>query len=403
MKSKRESDKVYRCHAKFIYNHGQKPTLTFVTPGKVSSALYRFYLPLIVVDGTLNNIMWICDDICLPFIHLVMIYFIINMLSLGDLDGRSLENLKVGTIFTLWLGVMAAALLLYTFAYYVLTVYQDLRDSEPPTLDDIVIVLESVLDKLATIRSEVLGRAVDVKRCRNLTRLVFIFTVLHYLLMRLVTVKTYVVYITFAALLYHSTWFQCTLKLFWRVYPVRQAYYAISSLFEREQSNIRLPKLIDAQTAIDFCPSVHYVPRTDSLKLLRGHRLQLQLQKLYPRTAPISGKKPSLVSHEDIAIIDFTISENQRKWRDEGWSSKMLSFERPSFCMSIGDQVVGCKSPWEFQEGLPAGWEWLDDCWRPIGWVYSDSNWVVTGEKDSLDSFTRTKVWKRRIFREDGI
>lgn len=402
MKNKGDKEKAYRCHAKFIYNHGQKPTLTFVTPGNVSSVLYRFYPLLIVFDGALNNIMWICDDICQPFIHLVMIYLVINLLSLLDLDNGSLNKLRIGSMFTLWLGIMSGLSLFYAFAYYVLTVYQDLRDSEPPTLDDIVIALESVVDKLATMRSEVLGRAVDVSRWKNLTRLAILFTPIHYFLMRQVTIRTYVMWMTFIALLYHSTWFQCTMKLCWRVHAVRQAYYAITSFFDDQRKNYRLSTLIDAQTAISFCSNVKYVPRTDSLKMLRGHRLQLQLQKLYPWTEPIIGKSKNLQSLDNIAVIDFTIQENQRKWRDEGWTSRMLSYEKPHFCMRIGDQVVASKSPWEFQEGLPAGWEWLDDCWRPIGWVYSDSNWVVTGERDSLESFTRTKTWKRRIFKDQS-
>lgn len=234
MKNKGDKEKAYRCHAKFIYNHGQKPTLTFVTPGNVSSVLYRFYPLLIIFDGALNNIMWICDDICQPFIHLVMIYLVINLLSLLDLDNGSLNKLRIGSIFTLWLGIMSGLSLFYAFAYYVLTVYQDLRDSEPPTLDDIVIALESVVDKLATMRSEVLGRAVDVSRWKNLTRLAILFTPIHYFLMRQVTIRTYVMWMTFIALLYHSTWFQCTMKLCWRVHAVRQAYYAITSFYQRQ-------------------------------------------------------------------------------------------------------------------------------------------------------------------------
>lgn len=402
MKGKGDEENVYRCHARFIYNHGQKPTLTFVTPGNLSGVLYRFYPLLIVVDGALNNLMWICDDVCLPFIHLVMVYFFINLLSLLDLDNRSFDRFSVGNIFTLWAGMASAMLLLFTFAYYILTVYEDLRDSEPPTLDDIVIVLESVQDKLATMRSEVLGRTVDVKQRKNLIKLLILFTPIHYALIKLITIRTYVMWMTLVALLYHSTWFQCTLKLLWRVYAIRRAYHTLSSLFDYHRRNFQLPSSINAQTAIEFCSSVKYVPRTDSLKMLRGHRLQLQLQKLYPWTEPIicKVKSPSL---EEIAVIDFTIHENQRKWRDEGWLPKMLSYEKPNFCVRIGDQSVACKSPWEFQEGLPAGWEWLDDCWRPIGWIYSDTNWTVTGERDSLESFTRSKIWKRRIFKDQTV
>lgn len=397
MRSKRDKDKVFRCQAKFIYNHGQKPTLTFVTPSKLSSVLYRFYPLLIVVDGALSNTMWVCEDRCLPFIHLVMVCFVVNLLTYSEYDATGW--LSLGGIFTCWLGLMSAILLLLTFAYYVLTVYQDLRDSEPPTLDDIVIVLESVLDKLGTMRAEVLERAVNPRSRANLVKLVLFFTPFHFTLMKLVSLRTYVMWVTALGMLYHSTWFQCTLKLFWRVYPVRKAYYALISLFG-DKRHIQLSPLIDAQTAIDFCHSFNYIPRTEPLAMLRGHRLQLHLQKLYPRTKPMPAGVLSNTTHPHITVIDLTIYENQRKWKDQGWSAKMLSYEKPNFCMNMDGTLIASRSPWEFQEGLPAEWTWLDDCWRPIGWVYSDTNWVTTGEKDSLESFTRTKIWKRRAFKE---
>lgn len=398
MKSKTDRDKVFRYQAKFIYNHGQKPSLTFVTPSNLSSVLYRLYPFLIVVDGALSNIMWVCQDRCLPFIHLVMICLVINLLSFAE-PNEDRSWLSPSSIFCFWLGIMSALVLPFNFAYYVLTVYQDLRESEPPTLDDVVIVLESVLDKLGTMRAEVLGRVVDTRNWVNLVKLTLFFTPIHYLLMKTLTIRTYVMWMTVLAMLYHSTWFQCTLKLFWRVYMVRKVYYGLLLFFGNDR-NIQLSPMMDAQSAIDFCHSFKHIPRTDSIATLRGQRLQLQLQRLYPWSEPILPLRSSQLTHQTITVIDFTIYENQRKWKDRGWSSIMLTYEKPSFCMKIDGHTVACKSPWEFQEGLPADWTWLDDCWRPIGWVYSDTNWVATGEKDSLESFTRTKIWKRRAFKE---
>ncbi|QLQ81519.1 hypothetical protein HG537_0F02800 [Torulaspora globosa] len=398
MRSKSDKDKIFRCRARFVYNHGQKPTLTFVTPSSLSSVLYRLYPLLIIVDGALSNAMWVCEDRCLPFIHLVMVCLMVNLLTFTEQSaGTSWVSLR--GLFMCWLGLMSAFVLLVSFAYYVLTIYQDLRDSEPPTLDDIVIVLESVIDKLGTMRAEVLGKLPDTRNWINLLKLALLFTPIHYLLIKMVTIRTYVMWMTILAMLYHSTWFQCTLKLFWRVYPVRKAYYRLTSLFGNNRHIQRSP-LIDAQTAIDLCHAFSYIPRTDSIAMVTGHRLQLHLQKLYPWSESIPTTSKQHTTQPHITVVDLTIYENQRKWKDHGWSSRMLSYEKPSFCMKINDRLMACNSPWQFQETLPADWTWLDDCWRPIGWIYSDTNWRATGDRDSLESFTRTKIWKRRAFKE---
>lgn len=399
MTDKIEKNPPYLCHAKFIYNHGQKPSLTLVTSSKISSVLFRLYPLLIIIDGALSNIMWICDDICLPLIHLVQIFLIINLLSLFDLERNPREIYYAGNLLNLWLGMMSGFLLVLSFLYYILTVYEDLAESEPPTLDDIVIVLESVVDKLETMRSEVLGRVPNIKSWFNVAKLILFFTPLHYFLMRFTSIKTYVLGFTATCLLYHSTWFQCTLKLFWRVLVTRKAYFALSSHFSVHQ-NIKRKPLLSAQNAIDNCKTIIHIPYPISLQGLKHQKLQLQLQlqKLYPWEKLINEESKYPAISKEIAIMEFNIDENQRKWRDTGWLHKMLPYERPEFSMDTSGCIRACESPWKFQEGLPEAWEWLDDCWRPTEWIFSDSEWNVAGTNDSLESCTRTRTWKRRIF-----
>lgn len=209
------------CHANFIYHHGQKPSLTYVTPATVSSALHRMYPLLLIADATLSNLMWICEDLCLPFIQLVMVLMVVNFLC---------EDVRtdISHLFQFWLGLMSLFFLAFSVVYYMLTIYQDLRyESEPPTVDDIVIVLESVVDKLTTIQRESLY--VNKKRALQLA---ILFTPLHWGLLSIVSIKNYCMGFTLVCILYHSNWFQCTIKLFWRLLLTRTAYYKLEEFLD---------------------------------------------------------------------------------------------------------------------------------------------------------------------------
>ncbi|GAV51892.1 hypothetical protein ZYGR_0AF03630 [Zygosaccharomyces rouxii] len=369
------------CRAHFIYHHGQKPSLTFVTPATMSSALHRMYPLLLIADATLSNLMWICDDLCLPFVHSVMVLMVVNFLC---------EDVKAdfSHIAQAWLGIMSLFFLAFSVVYYILTLYQDLHfDSEPPTVDEIVIVLESVVDKLATIQHEVLH--VNWKRALQLAVL---FTPLHWGLIKLVSIKHYCMGFTLMCILYHSNWFQCTIKLFWRILLTRQVYYGLEKFFE---GNFRFSKKpVDPFRAISQNDHTYRMALPHDVKALRGHKLQFQLQKLFSWDEPLG----SYENGADLMIIELEINENQRKWQADGWTARMLPYERAKYSMELGGNLSTCHSPWQFQEHDLKNWSWLDDCWRPTTWVYSDSKWNFKGLHDSLECCTRTRTWKRRIY-----
>lgn len=383
--TKGESD--HHFHARFIYHHGQKPSLTVVTPAVVSSSLHRIYPFLLMADATMSNLMWICEDLCLPFIHLTMVLMVVNFLC---------EDVKLDMLYIarLWLGLMSLFFLAFSGVYYILTLYRNLKyDSEPPTVDDIVIVLESVVDKLETVRHEMLF--VDTKRA---LQSVVLLTPLHWFLIHLISIKNYIMGFILMCLLYHSNWFQCTLKLFWRILLTRKVYYAIMQIFDGQ--NTLSKQLVDCTMAIDLNDNIHRMALSEDVKSLTSHKLQLQLQKLFPWDRPLHYSAKGT----DLMIVELRIDENQRKWQSDGWTALMLPYERTKFSIELnGKKTCACNSPWQFQDSAPKSWSWLDDFWRPTNWVYSDTNWNYKGDNDSLDCNTRTRTWKRRGFRLLGL
>lgn len=369
------------CHANFIYHHGQKPSLTYVTPATVSSALHRMYPLLLIADATLSNLMWICEDLCLPFIQLVMVLMVVNFLC---------EDVRtdISHLFQFWLGLMSLFFLAFSVVYYMLTIYQDLRyESEPPTVDDIVIVLESVVDKLTTIQRESLY--VNKKRALQLA---ILFTPLHWGLLSIVSIKNYCMGFTLVCILYHSNWFQCTIKLFWRLLLTRTAYYKLEEFLDGKFPFWMKP--VDLSKAINNSEYTYRMALPHDVKILRGYKLQFQLQKLFPWDKKLHDHEVG----DDLLIIEVEIDENQRKWQANGWTARMLPYERPKYSIKIGGNISMCSSPWQLQESNLKDWSWLDDCWRPTIWYYFDSNWNFKGLHDSLECCTRKRTWKRRVY-----
>lgn len=371
--------------ARFIYNHGQKPSLTFVTPAAMSSALHRMYPLLFIANATLSNVMWICEDLCLPFIHLMMVLMAVNFLC---------EDVKVDIshIAQFWLGLMSIFFLGFSLIYYILTLYQGLQqdDSEPPTVDEIVILLESVVDKLTTIQQEILH--VDGKRALQLA---ILLTPLHWCLIRVVSIKKYCLGFTLICCFYHSNWFQCTIKLFWRFLLTRKVYYGLEEISNGSRPFSK--KFIKPSKAIRCNNETHRIALSHGLKALHGdgQKLQLRLQKLFPWDQPLENYE----NGSDLLIVELKISENQRKWQADGWTTRMLPYERAEYSIKIDGELYACHSPWKFQEYDLENWLWLDDCWRPAEWIYSDTEWNFKGLHDSIECYTRRRTWKRRIYR----
>lgn len=118
----------------------------------ISSTLFHAYPLLLIFDNALANIMWLSDDKCLTFIYLTSIWLTISFFI--PVETEASHFLPFTKILRLWLGIISGAFLFLSFMYYIVSLIASLRDTEPPTLDEIVVLLESVLDKLEVLRNE---------------------------------------------------------------------------------------------------------------------------------------------------------------------------------------------------------------------------------------------------------
>ncbi|EDO18603.1 hypothetical protein Kpol_1048p34 [Vanderwaltozyma polyspora DSM 70294] len=394
------SNAKYR--AKFIHNHGQKPSLTMITPSSLIGSLYRLYPLLIITDCALSNLMWICDDLCLPFVYLVTFTLAVNILepmdSIGDgslwrqWNFNQVKEYAVNT----WFGLTSVMFLFFSFIYYVQSVYHDISHTEQPTLDDIIVVLESVLDKLETVRKEVLMHGLQINGWLSLIKTILIMTPIQLILMKYISVKLYTILSVLVLGLYHSTWFQATFKLFWRILLVRKFYYYFYYIFNKNCIS-KFP-ILDLFDLIKHEDLIISLPFTKTLKGLEDNRLKLFIQKLYPQDSSFKGLTKDWQNKNSIKILDVKIQENQRKWHPDGWTSKLVSYERSPYSIEINNKIYSALAPSDMGKLIPEGWQWLDNEWHCTVWSYSNTDWEFTGLNESLEGCTRSKIWSRRLF-----
>ncbi|KAM3162980.1 Pex24p domain-containing protein [Lachancea thermotolerans] len=372
-------------HAKLVQRQGQRTALTFATAPQISWTLHRLYPLLLICDGILSNILWCCDDVCLPFIHSVLLVLSTNILTVQD--GASFARRAVES----WVGTMSCVLLLLSFVYYISSVLHELNADEPPTLEDIIVMVETVVYKLEVIRDD-LREPLKMSSQELVTVLVFI-TPVHWLLMKyLFSSNDYLVFLVLFCSVYHSSWCQCTLRLLWRSLYVRQLLSLVcgrtrdaggigqAAFYVVNNSGIQVPRYTS--------------PLEDLSSSSFSNRVRKALDGVYD---------PDLVSKHSSTpvsakVVEFRIDENQRKWPLDGWTQNMLPYERSKFTASQDPASAECSSPWKFQESLGREWCWLDDAWKPEPWLYCDTHWIARGENDSLDCYTRRRMWKRRAF-----
>lgn len=345
----------------------------------IITCLYKIYPGLLIVDQVLDKLMWHVDDISLQFIYLICLGFAVFLILP---DNQSI----ISCAFYLWAGYISLTILTTSSIYYIHTLWQELEKSEAPTMDEITHSLDSVLEKLRTLRDEALGanqsrklRILDLKT----TKLIIICSLFQYFALRIMKVRQYVIFMIFYFFVFHSVYYQSTMKLFWRSLWIRRIYYWLWK--NRPQSETSENYVILAKEQV--------VPFPKFLQDLTGKELQVQLQTLIIQDVKMVDDASDYVR---VRIIEYKIDENERKWSSEGWSHTLLPYERSHFCNSLTKENF--VSPWKFQEELSLDWIWIDDGWSPTSWEYCDTEWNHIGPNESIESFTRTRTWKRRAF-----
>ncbi|CEP61988.1 Pex32p LALA0_S04e05182g [Lachancea lanzarotensis] len=382
-----ENGRVFR--ANLVQKQGQKAGLTYSTAPQVSWALNQLYPFLIIFDGLLNNLMWCCDDIWLPFIYLVLLTMVVN---LGEVLDRYSNIIKA--LVASWLGLMSLVFVVLSYLYYISSVVHELKQEEPPTLDDIVVIMENVHYKLERMRDDV-GRISRIRK-RELASLVLILMPLNWLVSTyMVSTQSYVKFLVTAGLIFHSSWCQCTLRLVWRSLFVRQVFFA---LYKQQRTTLSKDPISDHYTVIKDALDVA-VPR--ELDLLDDLKHAMRLKQFVCEA--ISNGCDQLKGDPNyhwvkVLVVEYRIYENQRKWPLDGWTHNTLTYERTKYSTGQGSTLSRSLSPWEFQESLSPDWIWIEDGWKPHEWEYCDTEWNIKGPVDSLDCYTRTRTWVRSAF-----
>ncbi|KAI8392111.1 Integral peroxisomal membrane peroxin [Nakaseomyces glabratus] len=429
-------------HAKFINSHGQKPSLTLVTPVMLSMSLAKIYPLLIIADAALDNLMWICEDPNLPFLYVVLTYLSLSLYSWSweyPVAGSQMAN-----IILLWLELSSGVFLLFAASYFISSVYYNISTSEPPTVDDIILNLESLLDKLETLRNEIMFRRwfkkpiSKVKMLQIFVRLVLVLTPVHYVLMKVITVHNYSKFLILFALFYHSDWMQVVLRLCWRLLIVRRFYFRVFNYIFGDEytllgNNSKFGlKTLNLQHIMHLTSNWYLqipLPLNAVTKMKENHLLEILLLRYLNKNSKALENDDNIIKEFDskttadvvpkenttdesattsynsskVKIKEIVVFENQRKWKYKGWISKMLPYERPQFTTNCNNKYNDpgayiTESPEQLDLQVPPDWSWIEKEWTVSSWVYSDTDWNVTGTMDSLEGYTRSRIWKRKMF-----
>lgn len=387
---------------KTVYSEPITDPIIYVTLGKL-------YPLLIIINATLDNLMWLSQDLSLTFIYFVCIQLCMMPLdgvtgNINDLGCNNTEYLKF------WVSVVSFTFLSFSLGYYIQSIYVDLRDSDPPTTEDILTSLKSIISKIEVLKLETLRGYESI----NLFKLFLLFVALiplQIFIFDTLTLKTYLRYSIGFFLLYHSPWMQTTFKIFWRLYLIRVIYYIIYYSVNPTRYIRRWPKVKKLNNIVSYSKNLKLatcLPFPISLQNVDVEEQTLLLQKLYPREK-FEEMKLNLncnVLNALIVVMDVTIEENERKAVNENksiWSKELYIYEKTNHTMLLGNRTYSTISPLEIENTISdlkdLGWLWLDDSWHKSDWIYNDSEWIEIGLHDSQQCFTRCRNWKRRIYK----
>ncbi|QIW95074.1 hypothetical protein AMS68_000592 [Peltaster fructicola] len=128
----------------------------------------------------------------------------------------------------------------------------------------------------------------------------------------------------------------------------------------------------------------------------------------------LSARSMAKSKDQEKVRFTFTIYENQRRWLGLGWTSSLMSYERPSWTDSQLNPVAEPDSfvlPETDQEGTE--WRWVDESyWHTEsvghdtdskshrddddeGWIYYDNSWQGGRATDGWGRYTRRRKWVR--------
>ncbi|SMN19577.1 similar to Saccharomyces cerevisiae YBR168W PEX32 Peroxisomal integral membrane protein, involved in negative regulation of peroxisome size [Maudiozyma saulgeensis] len=390
-------------HASFVTHINQRIPLIMSTPLPVLKGLSDIYPLLIIIDNILSTLLWTTDDSGTIFVNMVMICLSIRYLIIPT--KLNLTEITSQYVLLDYLGLLCSSFLFCSIGYYFHTVISETRNSEPPTVDDIVMLLENVENKLHVIKKQVLNLFM-IDSYKIFFQWLTLATFIQVLIFRLHFIpyiddtKSYLILAFILSSIFHTRTCQGLLQLLWRIKAVRIAYFWWRGSNDKLYSVKRLTPLayfnmiISDKSYITVTLTIHNTDELTKIETLRNRLIELYEQGEHS-TQQTEMSTPSLTFN----IIKLTVQENQRKWGGINWTGETLSYERTNFIInSPFGTIFNSDNPLNYDTTFPGNWIKLDETWNKSPWTYQDGNWGIIGSKDSPECFTRSRTWSLRIF-----
>lgn len=392
----------------------QGEPLIMSTPPTVLKVLSNIYPLLIVIDQILNNILWITNDLPLIFVNIVFVSLSIRFLLRPDII--PIADILNHSLLLDYIGLLSTGFYICSIIYYICSVTSEIQNTDPPTADDVVILIENVLDKLFSVKKDFLNLFPSkngykltfqwLTLASSIQILIFKFHLIPYM----TDTKSYLITCFILISIFHTRTFQGLLEIIWRLKFVRLLYVWWSNEKDKSYTKKQLTPLgyfnmlISDKSYITVKMVIQNTEEITQFISLRKRLIKLyEDQDQHDNT--VGGTEnidvAPVIPSVEFNILKICIQENQRKWNNETWEDHLLPFERSNFTIiSPFGSVFNSGNPFTYDKEIPSNWIKLDDAWNKSTWDYCNNDWKCIGKNDSPECFTRTRSWSLRYFQK---
>ncbi|CCD24242.1 Pex32p NDAI_0C05830 [Naumovozyma dairenensis CBS 421] len=359
-------------------------------PSIMTISMSNIYPFLIIIDNCLNRILWLHNTHYHYFNYVIFIFLSMKYFL------QETVRFKFDDILTAWLGLVSTIILCTSILYYIVALFHDLKTADPPTIEDIINQIDSITNKLRILQRESFFSSRKSYSVTSICKIITISSVIQWILIKWIsiTIQKYVLICVIASVCYHCDWVQYTLKLIWRITLVRNIYHWDDIIWKKWFGGAPVTNL---ETLIKYTdnrqphreeqePGINesFVIKDWYIDLDHYHHVDQENENAEPKI---------------LKILEIIIWENQRKWLHLGWLTKLFPYERGQFSIvknQEGNEHIDCNNPLSFEQ-VDDHYKWLEDSWQIDDWIYSTSSWEYVGLSDSIECYTRSRPWKRKV------
>lgn len=393
-------------------NHSEP--LIMSTPPIILKALSNIYPLLIVIDQILNNILWITTDLPLIFVNIIFVSLSIRFLLIPDIIPFS--DIWSHALLLDYIGLLSTSFYTCSVIYYIYSVTSEIQNSDPPTADDVVMLIENVQDKLFSIKKDFLNLFSSYSSYKIAIQWLTLATSMQFLIFKLSLIPyvtdttSYLITCFILMSIFHTRTFQGLLEIIWRLKFVRLLYVWWSNEKDKSFTKKQLTPLgyfnmlVSDKSYITVRMVIQNAEEITHFMSLRKRLIKLyedQDQHDYTIIETENTEKGPVIPFVEFKIMKIRIQENQRKWNNEMWEDQTLPFERSNFTtVSSFGTVFNTSNPFTYEKEIPSNWIKLEDTWNKSTWDYCNKDWKYIGKIDSPECFTRTRSWSLRYFQK---